>query len=177
MIRLTYKDLGYRRRVPTPISETDLARLLPGSWTVAATNFPMWLSGKRVDPVLRWELLSERPLRFRDTVRFSTDGGDARTIVGVDRARNGLFTWRGRGMLKLFGSHWSVTGVNESQTVLAIQYDRTIATPAGIDIVVRAEAAEPEVRSIVAANTRRFGLSPEAFASLYWFGEVGRAFA
>ena len=58
--------------------------------------------------------------------------------------------------------------------MLAIQYDRTIATPAGIDIVVRTDVAEPEVRSIVAANTRRFGLTLEDFATLYWFGDVGR---
>jgi hypothetical protein len=155
--------------VPTAIPDSDLARLLPGSWTVAATNFPMWLSGTRVDPVLNYELMRESPLRLKDTVRYSTDTGEPKSIVGVDSARGGSFTWRGRGLLKLFASHWSVTGVNESRTVLAIQYDRTIATPAGIDIVVRADAAEPEVRSIVAANTRRFGLSPEAFASLYWF--------
>jgi hypothetical protein len=166
--------VGYRGRVPTAIPDSDLARLLPGSWTVAATNFPMWLTGKRVDPVLHYDLLGESPLRLKDTVRFSTDAGEKKSIVGVDRGRNGLFTWRGRGLLRMFASHWSVTGVNESRTVLAIQYERTLATPAGIDIVVRADVAEPEVRSIVAANTARFGLSPEAFASLYWFGHDGR---
>ncbi len=163
--------------MPAAIPDSDLARLLPGSWTVVATNFPMWLSGKRVDPVLNYDLLGESPLRLKDTVRYSTDAGEAKTIVGVDRGRNGAFTWRGRGLLTFFASHWAVTGINESHTVLAIRYERTIATPAGIDIVVRTDVAEPEVRSIVATNTTRFGLSLEDFASLYWFGEVGRASA
>jgi hypothetical protein len=154
------------------MSDSDLARVLPGSWTVAATNFPLWLSGKRTNPVLSYDLMGESPLRLRDTVRYSTDAGAAKKIVGVDRSRGGVFTWRGRGVLKLFASTWSVTGANESQTVLAIQYNRTLATPAGIDIVVRSDVAEPEVRSIVATNAKRFGLTLEDFASLYWF-EVG----
>jgi hypothetical protein len=169
--------VDYLGAVPATLSDSDLARLLPGSWLLVATNLPYWLSGQHLDPVLSYDLVSEQPLRLKDSVRFSTDAGEAKIVTGVDSARGGSFVRRGRGLMGLLASRWRVTGSNAETTVVAIQHDKTLAAPAGIDILVRQGASEPEVRSIVAGNAKHFGLSLEQFATLYWFGDVGRASA
>jgi hypothetical protein len=156
--------------VTTTLSEPDLARLLPGSWEVAATNFPFWLAGTRLNPVVSYETITESPLVLRDVVSYETAEGIARTIVGRDRFSGSGFTWRGRGLLGLIASQWRVTGVNESHTVVAIHYERTVATPAGVDILIPVGTKVPEVRTIVATDAAAYGLTLETFASLTWLG-------
>ena len=158
--------------MPTTLPESELVRLLPGSWTVAATNFPMWLTGKRLEPVLNYEIVTEKPLVFKDVVRYTTDTGEAKSIVGVDKYRGRGFTWRGKGLLGLVASHWLASGANSEGTVLAIQYEKTLFTPAGIDIIVREGVDVPEVRTIVATDAAAYGLTLEKFASLTWMHGV-----
>ena len=158
--------------MPTTITDPDLARLLPGSWTVVATNAPQWLDGTRTGPVRSFELVSETPLRFKDTVSYSTAAGEAKIIVGADRSHGGVITRRGSGLRALLPSRWRVTGKNDAETVLVAQYDKAGSSPSSIDIIVRAGVSEPEVRSIVASNAKSFGLTLEQFATLYWFSEV-----
>jgi hypothetical protein len=128
----------------------------------------MWLSGKRLDPVLSYELVTESPLSFRDVVSYTTVEGEAKTIVGIDKFNGHGFTWRGKGLLGLVASHWAVTGVNEARTVVAIQYEKTLFTPVGIDILIPKDTVVPEVRSIVATDAAAYGLTLENFASLTW---------
>jgi hypothetical protein len=130
----------------------------------------MWLDGKRLKPVLNYEVLSTEPLVLKDTVEYETDEGVAKTILGRDKFNGTGFTWRGNGLLRLVASHWAVTGANAAGTVVAIQYDRTIATPAGIDILTPAGTPVPEVRTIVATDAAAYGLGLENFASLVWLG-------
>jgi hypothetical protein len=47
-----------------------LADILPGTWRVEATNFPMWLTGKRLDPTLTYALVSRDPLVLADDVSY-----------------------------------------------------------------------------------------------------------
>jgi len=156
--------------VPTKFSESDLARVLPGSWVIAATNFPLWLSGKRLNPTLSYETLVESPLVLKDTVAYTTDEGVEKTILGKDSYNGRGFTWRGRGLLGLVPIHWAVTGVDSTGTVVTIQYDRSLVSPAGIDILTPVGVEVPEVRSIIATDAAAFGLSLEGFASLTWLG-------
>ena len=80
------------------------------------------------------------------------------------------FVWRGKGLLKVARSRWSVVGANDERTVLSIRFEKTLFTPAGLDILVRESTTVPELRSLVARNTEQFGLSAEDFASLTWLG-------
>jgi hypothetical protein len=150
------------------LDDHALAELLPGTWSVAATNFPMWLTGERRDPTFRYETITTSPLTLADDVAYVTPEGEQKHILGVDRWHNDGFTWRGKGLLRLFASHWTVTGASEDGTVAAIHFTRSIATPAGIDILVRADVHHPELRAMIAGSTERFGLSLEDFASLSW---------
>ena len=57
----------------------DLLReILPGSWQVLASTFPMWLSGRRINPVFTYGLLPGPELAFSDEVSYRTRSGATR---------------------------------------------------------------------------------------------------
>jgi hypothetical protein len=145
-----------------------LAARLPGTWSVAATNFPMWLDGRRHDPEFTYEKVDGGELTLADTVRYTTADGEPKTIVGTDRLRGDEFLWRGKGWLKLLTSRWQLVGADDAFDIIAIRFSRSRLTPAGIDVLVRKDAAVVSVRSTVAHGTEKFGISAEEFASLTW---------
>src|SRR5664279_4448890 len=93
---VTYVDL-----VSEVIDASVLAARMPGTWSVAATNFPMWLDGTRHNPEFTYETVNGAELTFSDTVSFTTSDGEPKTIVGIDRLRGDEFVWRGHGWRKL----------------------------------------------------------------------------
>ncbi len=155
--------------VQAPLDENTLAELLPGEWNVQASNFPMWLRGERSNPRFSYELVSRTPLVLADDVSYiATENGQEKHIVGTDTLKGEEFVWRGKGLLRIVASHWSVAGASDDGTVAAIRFSKSMVTPAGIDIIVRAGTEHPELRALIARNTELFGLSPEDFASLTW---------
>lgn len=149
------------------LTDDALADLLPGTWRIAATNFPMWLSGGRRDPRFTYGLVSRSPLVLSDDVGYTEDGSE-KHILGRDTWHSGGFVWRGRGWLRLVSSHWAVAGVSEDRSIAAIRFAKSLATPAGIDLIVREGTAYPELRATIARSTATYGLTPEDFASLSW---------
>jgi len=154
--------------MPAIFTTEALSQFLPGSWSIRATNFPFWLSGERVDGVLNYELNGTDPLIFADTVTYAKPDGTAKKIVGIDRWTGQGFVWHGKGILSLLSSRWTVTGGSDDLNILAIHYDKSLVTPAGIDIIVREGHRAEEARSLVAQRTDQFGLSAEEFATLSW---------
>ncbi len=149
-------------------SEEQLAALLPGVWSIGATNFPMWLRGDRLSPTFGYELLRASPLTLRDTVSYFTRDGAEKSIVGVDRRRRGEFVWRGRGVLSPFRSRWTVAAVDDRERFAVIRFSKTLATPAGTDIIVPQGSDAGELRRWVSESTDAVGLGHEEFASLAW---------
>lgn len=152
------------------LTETELSETLPGTWRVAATNFPMWLQGDKLQPQFTYGLLSASPLTLTDEVGYVTAEGEKKEIVGKDVYRRGEFVWRGKGILSIATSKWHVSATDEERTLLVIRFSKSLATPAGIDIVIREGSSYPHLRRVVAASTEELGLSPEEFASLGWLG-------
>lgn len=128
----------------------------------------MWLTGERHDPTLTYELLSEEPLTLSDDVAFTNEAGEEKHILGVDHWNGEGFTWKGKKLLRFFASHWSVIGMSDDEAVLVVRFEKTLGTPAGIDIIERQGTTHPELRSLVAHNSVAFGLTAEDFASLTW---------
>lgn len=151
-----------------PLDEKTLAGLLPGTWTVAATNFPLWLSGERTEPSFSYELIGENPLVLSDDVGYLDAEGQEKHILGTDTVKRHEFVWRGKGLLRLAKSHWHVAGASDDGTVAAIRFSKSAVTPSGIDIIVRSGTHHPELRALIARSTELFGLSPEDFGSLTW---------
>lgn len=128
----------------------------------------MWLRGERLNPVFRYDLVSTAPFVLSDDVSYTAADGTEKHVLGTDRWRRGGFVWRGKGILRLTSSSWSVAGVTKDGTIAAIRFSKSWVTPAGIDIVVREGASQPEPRAMVAIASERFGLSAEDFATLTW---------
>ena len=154
------------------LDEQALADLLPGAWIVAATNFPLWLSGQRRAPRLDYGLISREPLVLSDDVAFTMGPGKhegkKKHILGRDAFKRDEFVWRGTGVLTLLTSRWRVTGVSDDGSIVVTHFTQSIGTPAGVNIIVREGAMQPEVRAVIAHATDDFGLTPEQFASLSW---------
>lgn len=155
--------------MPALLRPESIAQFLPGTWTIRATNFPFWLSGERIDGRLNYELVSAEPLVLSDVVTYSKPDGTAKRIVGVDRWTGEGFVWRGKGVLSILSSKWTVTGASDDLEIVAIHYEKSRVTPAGIDIIAREGHAAEEARSLVATRTDQFGLTAEQFATLSWF--------
>jgi hypothetical protein len=154
-------------------SAGSLGELLPGSWHIGATNFPMWLRGDRLNPTLTYQVRSEQPLKLLDTVTYTTPTGAQKSISGVDTLRGegsdrAGFVWRGRGILFAFSSHWTLEGVGPSGEFVVTRFSKSLVTPAGVDIMVRhgAPLDSQELRRIVATSPGEFGLTPEDLATL-----------
>jgi hypothetical protein len=127
-----------------PLALADLA----GRWNIVATNFPMWLSGKRTRPAFNYAVGQGG---LDDVVTYE-QGGRSRQIVGFDRpddATNRAFTWRGRGLLFLFASRWRV--LHHEPEWMLIGFEKTLATPAGADLVARGEPAREAVEERLSA--------------------------
>ena len=150
------------------LDDQALAELLPGAWTVAATNFPMWLTGKRRNPKFSWGVVSTDPLILSDDVEYTDADGRQKHVLGQNSWHREEFVWRGKGILRPFASRWSVTGASDDGTVAAIRFSKSMATPAGVDIVVRDGVHHSELRAMIARGSVSFGLSAEDFASLSW---------
>ena len=106
------------------LDDLILADLLPGDWTVAATNFPLWLNGENHHPRLRYELLGRDPLVLTDEVIYLTAEGEQR-VSGRNVEDFEGFTRRGTGWLRFFASRWSVAGVSADGTVIAIRFSKS----------------------------------------------------
>lgn len=158
----------------TDLDPSALTELLPGTWAVSATNFPIWLSAERTNPTLTYELVANDPLTLAVDVSYRTAEGEGH-IVGRDRWRHDGFTRRGKGWSRFAGSRWNVVGASDDRSILTVRFAHSRAIPAGIDVLVREGSPHPELRATIARSTEQFGLTPEDFASLTWLAPVPRA--
>ena len=154
--------------MPLAPDTAALAAMLPGTWRVGATNFPMWLGGDRLRPRFRYDLKSADPLVLDDVVSYTTADGIEKSIVGVDRLRGDSFVWRGSRHLSFVTSRWSVIGATEDSNILVIRFAKSVLTPAGVDVVVRDGTDSHAFRTEVAGLSESLGLTHGEFASLTW---------
>ncbi|WP_146132945.1 hypothetical protein [Knoellia remsis] len=115
---------------------TDLVDELAGTWHIVATTFPMWLDGSRTNPTFTY---TPRGDVMDDDVAFRTRRGRARHIRGVDtRTGPRSFRWRGAGLLRPLRSDWRVSHLASDSSWAVVEFDRTMFTPAGVDVITRA---------------------------------------
>lgn len=135
------------------------ARRLEGEWRVVATTFPMWLEGKKTQPRFGYSNLQTRDgvTTMDDRVSYLEDGRPG-TIDGIDTQHAEVpthFTWRGRGVLALFASDWDVVFIDEHERFAIITFTKTLATPAGLDVIAREaldDATWAEAQRVIAAE-------------------------
>jgi hypothetical protein len=93
-------------------------------------------------------------VKFDDLVEYyscsAKPGSKPSTVAGTDHALAvGRFKWRGNGLLVIASSKWQVLGCNTSDAQgshpWAVTYfEKTLFTPAGLDIYTRSAEGLPE---------------------------------
>ncbi|MEU6844037.1 hypothetical protein ABZ930_19390 [Streptomyces sp. NPDC046716] len=118
---------------------------LAGTWHIVCSSFPLWQSGRRTGATFTYDPLTPggaSPPRMADDVAYRTRSGRGRHIRGVDTrltARPGsVYRWRGRGVLAALSSTWEVREAGADDAWAVIVFSKSLVTPAGADVVVRA---------------------------------------
>ncbi|KAF9647330.1 hypothetical protein BDM02DRAFT_3129816 [Thelephora ganbajun] len=128
-----------------------------GKWYVTHSTLPLWKDKKDVS--ITYTPLPDgnspqRTGRFNDLVEYypssAKPGSKPSTIAGTDHTLAvGRFTWRGNGLLFIASSKWQVLGCNTSDgegspTWAVTFFERTLFTPAGLDIYARSAEGLPK---------------------------------
>lgn len=110
----------------------------------------MWTSGKRIKPMFTYGSISESDdtLTFSDDVSYTAKHVTQKHIRGIDTydKTTGVFTWRGKGLLKLFKSTWKIRARGENY--LIIEFSRSLVTPSGVDIVTNLSASATDLQAL-----------------------------
>lgn len=123
---------------------------LSEQWHVTHSTLPMW-KGKRNVRITYTPLEPSTPSlgkeetdRLDDHVTYqSLDKDKVSSVHGVDKVSGdgesrGEWDWRGKGLLKVAGSHWEVLGWGEEEGTenkwVVTMFAKTLFTPAGIDV-------------------------------------------
>lgn len=117
---------------------TNAVEWLPGRWHVLATNFPMWLKGDKLRPTFTYTVMEDG--RLLDEVQYHRKDDDAvETITGYDQFDHeiGEFVWRGKGLLFIARSQWRVLDVRSDGEAAIIEFNKTLFTAAGMDVISR----------------------------------------
>ncbi|MFE6887601.1 hypothetical protein [Streptomyces sp. NPDC057694] len=136
---------------------------LAGTWHIVCSSFPLWQGDRRTGATFTYSPSARGaagPPRMGDDVAYRTKGGRQRHIRGVDTRltdRPGsVYRWRGRGVLAALSSEWEVREVGPDDAWAVIVFSKSLVTPAGADVVVRADRlADPAViEEALAAGVR-----------------------
>ncbi len=122
---------------------------LRGEWYVLFSNFPMWLKGNKLFPRFNYDIeINNKLIGLRDEVRYVQDN-KPKQLVGFDKPldeTNEKFEWRGKGLHWLIRSRWQIMHYDmQEMEWMVISFERTLFTPAGIDIISRSPMLPPKV--------------------------------
>ncbi|MFV0560571.1 MAG: hypothetical protein ACK5NA_07635 [Enterococcus sp.] len=138
---------------------------LVGTWFIKGTNFPMWLTNQRQVPPITYQWIGENPIQVSDLVEYETRGKTKR-IKGIDTLNEGQFVWRGKGIVNVLSSRWCIVGIKDD--ILVIRFEKSLVTPAGVDVLLREGADDSQLKQHIFENYGQFGLTKDELLSLMW---------
>ncbi|MDT2659762.1 hypothetical protein P7E02_07775 [Enterococcus hulanensis] len=144
---------------------TEWLPQLEGTWEIKGTTFPMWLSNKRKNPRITYKKTEKNAVELLDLVEYEAQG-KTKQIKGIDRLIGEQFIWRGIGVLKVLSSRWQVVTIKGD--VLVIRFEKSLVTPAGVDVLIRKGTNVPNLRERVLAHYESFGLTLKESNELQW---------
>ncbi|KAK3630359.1 hypothetical protein LTR56_006965 [Elasticomyces elasticus] len=153
---VTY-DVAYKHTNTKPPLEYRSPTIpwLTETWHVTHSTLPMWKNKRNVriqyTPVMHPISASstEYTTRIDDLVTYQSLNSDkVSTIHGLDKlsvstcspgeGSRDSWDWRGKGWLKIAGSHWEVLGWGEEDGTgnkwVVTEFAKTLFTPAGVDV-------------------------------------------
>lgn len=121
---------------------------LAGKWYINQSNFPMWLKGDKTHPTFNYTIEKRKDiLGLKDEVIYSKKG-QQKKIVGFDTPINETqteFVWRGKGILGIAKSKWKVLYLDMEENWGIIEFEKTLFTPAGYDVISRDKILSPDL--------------------------------
>ncbi len=144
---------------------TEWLPQLEGTWEIKGTTFPMWLSNKRKNPRITYKKTEKNAVELLDLVEYEAKG-KTKQIKGIDRLAGEQFIWRGIGILKVLSSRWQVVTIKGD--VLVIRFEKSLVTPAGVDVLIKKGTNVPNLRKRVLAHYESFGLTLKESNELQW---------
>lgn len=133
--------------------------VLQGTWHLIYSNFSMWKDDSISDVTFNYtpEEKDGKAVML-DEVKYLKDGKE-KTVTGYDYPEDdSKFTWRGKGLLAMLSSNWQVEWFNHDQSCVIISFEKTLVTPAGIDILTRGKQPADEIikqaQQIIKMNDR-----------------------
>jgi len=160
-----------------------------GQWFVVQSTLGMWKTRK--DVTITYTPYTAPPnLAYNDHVEYRssssssskprssvlgistllpTPGGDDKVQTNCEHSAH--FKWRGTGLLKIASSKWQVLGYDVQEGWAVTMFEKTLFTPAGLDVYVRHPGALSKERmDEIIRNVQ--GLGGEAGALANGFFEV-----
>ena len=160
--------------MPTTLDQGTTADVLRGTWGLGATNVVDWLDGARRDVAIRFDVDTSDPLTVTEIQKFTSAEGKDRSVTIESEWGDGVFRSRGRGLLRTGATRWRVGGGSSDHSSLVLRVATVRGGQDGLLVLVRADAAPAELRSVIATRSADFGLGPEDFASLSWLEPAGQ---
>lgn len=140
-------------------------KYLTGSWHIIGTTFNMWLKGNRTEPSITYSIVNNQPLTFLDQVRFRKNN-KMKSIEGYDKLKGRQFVWSGKGILKLIKSKWEVVYLDSN--ILVIQFDATLLTSSGMDILLRDKQEADFYKEQINRDPEMFNLNATDIKEMTW---------
>ncbi|KAJ9614449.1 hypothetical protein H2200_002585 [Cladophialophora chaetospira] len=132
---------------PSEDFEPPAISWLQGKWHVTHSTLPMWKKNKNV--TITYTSLPQNAELLDDLVEYQpVNSNKQKKVEGIDTpdaSARGAYSWRGKGLLKIASSHWEVLGYGDEDGGWAVTYfQKTLFTPAGIDVYARQKAGLSE---------------------------------
>ncbi|MDW5471785.1 hypothetical protein [Staphylococcus equorum] len=138
---------------------------LPGTWYIIGSTFSMWTKGKKYNPSITYSVFKNNPLTFIDQVQYEKNY-KVKSIVGYDKLTSDQFTWRGKGLLKVFTSKWEVLYLDSE--LLIIQFTSTLVTPSGMDILVGDKQSISYYKKRIIDFPNSFNINTVKMDNMHW---------
>ncbi len=135
---------------------------LEGKWFINQSNFPMWTKGKKTSPTFNYSiLLNKQDTTISDRVEYFKKG-KKQSINGIDKplnTSNSEFIWRGKGVLSVLKSKWSILYLDKENQWAIIYFEKTLFTPEGYDIISRNALLRADVEQKVKDKLSELGIT------------------
>jgi hypothetical protein len=133
--------------VPPPLSFVE------GMWHVAYSTLPMWKSNRNV--TITYTPHPDIEGAWDNLVKYQPVSSEKwKTVEGVEKPDPNVasaWNWRGNGWLKIASSHWQVLGYggNGQEAWCVIWFEKTLFTPAGMDVLVKRSPKDGSTDSVL----------------------------
>jgi len=133
-------------------SNSSYIQQLQGKWYIHYTNFPMWLKGNKTNPAFNYTLGTRKGISgLVDEVSYFKNGKQ-KFIRGFDfpvENNPSAFVWRGNGWMSILSSKWKIIYMSEDKQWAVIEFEKTLFTPAGFDVVGKEENLDEKQVNVI----------------------------